>query len=59
MQWDGPEGTGLSVQRGRDRDTVLGARSLFVSFNAIRPPGRLSTGSPDGEVMLSIIGCLD
>ena len=30
-----------------------------MSFNAIRPPGRLSTGSPDGEIMLSIIGCLD
>ena len=30
-----------------------------MSFNAIRPPGRLSAGSPNGVVMLSVIGCLD
>ena len=48
-----------SVQRGGDRATVLGKRTFFVPCNAVRPPGRLSTGSPDGEVMLSIIGCFD
>ena len=53
------KGRGLSVQRRGDRDTVLGARSLLVSFNAVRPPGRLSAGSLNGVVMLSVIGCLD